>query len=88
VEKEYWQKMASHWLELLRASAGDDDDRPSLTETACLGHVWLRWPGRRNLIVSTLRRAFFSIRRTRIADYLSGHGRTLFVSPGFIPPRC
>jgi deoxyadenosine/deoxycytidine kinase len=29
VEKEYWQKIAFHWLELLRASAGDDDDQPN-----------------------------------------------------------
>jgi glutamyl-tRNA reductase len=27
VEREYWRRIADHWLELLRASAGDNDDQ-------------------------------------------------------------
>jgi hypothetical protein len=27
VEREYWRRIADHWLELLRASAGDNGDQ-------------------------------------------------------------
>jgi hypothetical protein len=34
VEREYWRLIADHWLELLRASAGDNDDQIQLKERA------------------------------------------------------